>query len=79
MKGYLVFILIVQTFSSGEKLEKDSSNVYVLNEINIESVIKTLDSVLVAFYSPRCKSCRDLETLLPAIGKLVLGRSIGSI
>lgn len=63
-------VLVFVTMINGHTLRKDKSGVYLLTESEMASAVKELDSVLVAFYSPKCRSCRTAETELSKVAKI---------
>ena len=72
MKALLLLLTFFKLISAKIRLEKDSSEIYILNSENIDYAVKTLDSLLVVFYSPKCQSCLELQALLPKVGKYFL-------
>ena len=68
---HVAFVLVFFTMINGHILRKDGSGVYLLTEDEMAIAVKELDSVLVAFYSPKCRSCRTAETELSKVAKIL--------
>ena len=62
---FIIHISIsVTTQAITPKIKTDKNGIYILDNSNIEDGIKLLDSVVVAFYSPKCRSCLEAESEL---------------
>ena len=66
-----IIILTAQICHGKKWLKPDKNGVFQISEDqeSIEHAIKTLDSVLVTFYSPKCQSCLEAETELNKVCK----------
>ena len=76
LMAFLLTIVVMMTSSAAAKLPRDPYGVYLLDQDSIELGIKELDSVLIVFYSPRCHSCRHVETELGKVVQIVSGKGL---
>lgn len=72
-----IFSIVLNHVSAAlTSFKKDKNDVYLLHQNNIEEAIKRLDSLLVVFYSPKCQSCRQIESDLPKLVTLMASKDL---
>ena len=71
---YATLVVAIQAFNP--KLKTDKNGIYIFDNANIEEGIKELDSVLVAFYSPKCRSCLEAESELEKVVKILSAKEV---
>ena len=71
---YTTLVVAIQAFNP--KLKTDKNGIYIFDNANIEEGIKELDSVLVAFYSPKCRSCLEAESELEKVVKILSAKDV---
>ena len=71
---YTTLVVAIQAFNP--KLKTDKNGIYIFDNTNIEEGIKELDSVLVAFYSPKCRSCLEAESELEKVVKILSAKEV---
>ena len=71
---YTTLVVAIQAFNP--KLKPDKNGIYIFDNANIEEGIKELDSVLVAFYSPKCRSCLEAESELEKVVKILSAKEV---